>query len=351
MKFTLVILLVILFLNACGGGSDSSTTPSTSISSFNTSSNASLTVFFSKPAETVSNNDTHGPEANLINAINKANTSIDMAIYELSLDTITQSLLAAHQRNITVRVLTDSDHLHWDAFQTLINAGIAVKGDERSALMHNKFTLIDQNEVWTGSMNLTYSAAYRNHENLVRVNHRQAALNYSEEFDQLWVGIHNQANAIGNSMLIDNTPVDIHFSPDDHFRETRLLPLLKQATRSVHIMAFAFTSEAIATELLQLKAKGVEIKIVVDKGQSGQTSSQYDDLLAQQVDIVQDGHTYKLHHKVMIIDQRYVVTGSYNFSQNAESRNDENSLVIDSPTLAQQFEAEFNAIYSQGINQ
>lgn len=346
MKLTVIILLVVLFVNACGGGnSGSSIINSTIISP------SPITVFFSKPATTLSKSATHGLEANLVNALNQASSSIDMAIYALSLDTITQSLLAAHQRNITVRVLTDSDHLQWDAFQTLINAGITVKGDERSALMHNKFTIIDRNEVWTGSMNLTYSGAYRNHENLVRINNHQAALNYSEEFEQLWAGIHNQANVVSNYLLLDNTPIDIHFSPDDRFRETRLLPLLKQATQSVHMMAFAFTSEAIATELLQLKAKGVEIKIVVDKGQSGQSSSQYDDLLAQHVDIVQDGHAHKLHHKVIIIDQRYVVTGSYNFSQNAEKRNDENSLVIDNPILAQQFAAEFNAIYSQGINE
>jgi phosphatidylserine/phosphatidylglycerophosphate/cardiolipin synthase-like enzyme len=215
--------------------------------------------------------------------------------------------------------------------------------------MHNKFTIIDDKEVWTGSMNLTYYGAYRHNENLIQVNDTQVAFNYTEEFSQLWSGVHNQANAADNYVMVGRIPVDIHFSPDDNFRETRLLPLLQQATQSVHLMAFAFTSKDIAAELLRLKASGVEVKVVLDKGLSGQRSSRYEDLLAEQVDIRRDGNPYKLHHKVIIIDQRYVVTGSYNFSQNAESRNDENSLVIDDLAIARQFEAEFNKVYQQGL--
>jgi phosphatidylserine/phosphatidylglycerophosphate/cardiolipin synthase-like enzyme len=272
-----------------------------------------------------------------------------MAIYELSLDNITESLLAAQQRNVHVRIFTDSDHLDWDAFEALRKGGVEVRGDKRSALMHNKFTIIDDKEVWTGSMNLTYYGAYRHNENLIQVNDTQVALNYTEEFSQLWSGVHNQANAADNYVMVGRIPVDIHFSPDDNFRETRLLPLLQQVTQSVHLMAFAFTSKDIAAELLRLKASGVEVKVVLDKGLSGQRSSRYEDLLAEQVDIRRDGNPYKLHHKVIIIDQRYVVTGSYNFSQNAESRNDENSLVIDDLAIARQFEAEFNKVYQQGL--
>jgi phosphatidylserine/phosphatidylglycerophosphate/cardiolipin synthase-like enzyme len=341
MKFFSIVLLVGFFLVSCG--ENLAILPTSSVSS------SSITVFFSKPGDLVDNNYKGGPEEHLVSAINHASSSIDMAIYELSLDNITESLLAAQQRNVHVRVFTDSDHLHWDAFTKLKLAGIEVKGDERSALMHNKFTIIDNKEVWTGSMNLTYYGAYRHNENLIQVSSTQVALNYTEEFSQLWAGVHNQANAADNYLMVGSTPVDIHFSPDDDFRETRLLPLLQQATQSVHLMAFSFTSNDIAAELLRLKAGGVEVKVVLDKGQSGQRSSQYDDLLAQDVDIRRDGNPYKLHHKVIIIDQRYVVTGSYNFSQNAESRNDENSVVIDDITIADQFEVEFDKVYQQGI--
>ena len=345
MKRLAVFVVSLLFLTACGGSgfSDSGTESNTE------GRDSSIALYFTDPDDPAAGRFENGPEEYLLTAINQASVSIDVAIYELSLPNITQGLIDAYERNVQVRVLTDTDHLHWDAFQNLINAGVAVRGDGRSYLMHNKFTVIDNKEVWTGSMNLTYFSAYRHNENLVQIKDVQAALNYSEEFSQLWNGTHNQANAANNYFMVGSIPVDVHFSPDDDFRETRLLPLLRQATQSVHLMAFAFTSEDIANELVNLKARGVEVKVVVDKGLAGQSSSQYADLLEQQMDILRDGNPYKLHHKVIIIDQHYVITGSYNFSQSAESRNDENSVVIDSPDIANQYETEFSKVYQQAL--
>ena len=329
-------LLLTALLSGCGGGFST-----TSSSNGGNNSNNSIQLYFSNPDAPSASRFINGPEENIVAAINNARSRIDMAMYELSLRNITDSLIKAHQRGVRVRVLTDSDHLEWERFLELKNAGIAIKGDQRSALMHNKIIIIDNDQVWTGSMNMTYFGAYRNRENLIRLNNFQAVANYSEEFSQLWSGIHNQANSSDNYFTINNTAVDIHFSPDDNFRQSRLLPLLKNATQSVHMMAFAFTSQAIADALVVLDRQGVDVQIVVDSAQSGQSSSQYNSLLEKNIDIRRDGQSFRLHHKVIIIDERYVITGSYNFSENAESRNDENSIVIDSTDIAQRFEREF----------
>ena len=346
----LCILLTLLLLSACNSSTgfnyqdSGSTTPSSGASS----SGGAITVFFTQPNATNAKTLTGGPETGLIAAIDKARTIIDIAIYELSLKNITQSLIRAHKRDVTIRILTDSDHLNWTEFKALIKAGITVKGDDRSALMHNKFTIIDNKQVWTGSMNYTYNGAYHHNENLLRLDSTAAALNYSEEFSQLWAGIHRQENAADSVFSISNTTVKVHFSPDDHFRDNYLLPLLTSAKHSVHFMAFAFTSSDIANKLASLKQQGIEIKGVFDKNQSGQSYSQYDDLAKQNIDVLLDGNSYKLHHKVMIIDRRYVVTGSYNFTQSAETRNDENSVIIDSTNLAASYEKEFSRVYQQG---
>ncbi|CAA6807604.1 MAG: DUF1669 domain-containing protein [uncultured Thiotrichaceae bacterium] len=333
----IIPIILFLFLTACGAGVDQAT---------ENKSIDGISVYFTDASAPGAENYTGGPENQLIASIQKAENSIDVALYELSLQNLTDSLISAHNRGVHVRVLTDTDQLDWERFIELAYNGIEVKGDQRSALMHNKFFVIDGEVVWTGSMNMTYTGAYRNRENLVRLDSFQAAVNYTEEFTQLWAGTHNQENAADNYFLINNTPVDIHFSPDDNFRGTRLQPLLQQAQHSVHMLAFSFTSVDIAAELLLLKLKGVDVKIVVDSSQTGHSSSQYDDLLALGIDIRRDGQSHKLHHKVIIVDERYVLTGSYNFSENAESRNDENSVIIDSPALAQQFEQEFADIYS-----
>lgn len=336
----IIPIIIFLLLTACGSGSSQVTE--------NTRTD-SISVYFTDASAPGADIYTGGPENQLITAINLAQKSVDVALYELSLQNLTDSLISAHNRGVQVRILTDTDHLDWNRFVELAFNGIEVKGDQRSALMHNKFFVIDDEEVWTGSMNMTYTGAYRNRENLIRLDNYQAAINYSEEFTQLWAGTHNQANAADNYFLINNIPVDIHFSPDDNFRSSRLQPLLQQAQHSVHMLAFSFTSVDIAAELLLLDLQGVNVKVVVDSSQSGQSSSQYDDLLALGIDIRRDGQSHKLHHKVIIVDGRYVLTGSYNFSENAESRNDENSVIIDSPALAQQFEEEFADIYAHSV--
>ncbi len=309
--------------------------------------NGNFKVYFSQPDASNATTLVGGPETHLIAAIDQARISIDVAIYELSLKNITQSLIRAHQRDVRVRVLTDSDNFAWEQIQELNRAGIAVKGDQRSTLMHNKFTVIDNTQVWTGSMNYTYNGAYHHNENLLQLDSIAAASSYSEEFAQLWVGIHRQINASASVFTIDNSTVQVYFSPDDHFRDQHLIPLLQTAKQSVHFMAFAFTSTDITAILSDLKQQGVEIKGVVDTSQAGSASAQYDDLKEKKIDVLLDGNPYKLHHKVMIIDQRYVVTGSYNFSQSAETRNDENSVIIDDPSLAMQYEQEFMRVYQK----
>jgi phosphatidylserine/phosphatidylglycerophosphate/cardiolipin synthase-like enzyme len=143
--------------------------------------------------------------------------------------------------------------------------------------------------------------------------------------------------------------VKVYFSPDDHFREQHLIPLLQGAKQSVHFMAFSFTSTDITNTLSHLKQQGLEIKGVVDSSQAGSSYAQYDDLKNENIDVLLDGNSQKLHHKVMIIDHRYVVTGSYNFSQSAETRNDENSVIIDNSHLAALYEQEFIRVYQKAF--
>ncbi|MCK5809617.1 MAG: DUF1669 domain-containing protein [Cocleimonas sp.] len=350
----LVLLSILFLLTACNHstgfnqGGSASETPSPS----NPTATASgaIKVYFSQPDSTNANTQSGGPETHLIAAIDQARVSVDVAIYELSLQNVTQSLIKAHQRDVRVRVLTDSDHFSWKQIEALNDAGIAVKGDKRSALMHNKFTIIDKKQVWTGSMNYTTNGAYHHDENLLQLESVAAATNYTEEFEQLWAGVHRQINASDSVFTVNNSPVKVYFSPDDHFRSQHLIPLLQSAKQSVHFMAFAFTSTDISKALINLKQQGIEIKGVVDTSQSGSSYAQYDDLKNENIDVLLDGNPKKLHHKVMIIDRRYVVTGSYNFSQSAETRNDENSVIIDNSSLAARYEQEFKRVYQKASN-
>ena len=100
----------------------------------------------------------------------------------LARDTIVEN---AKLHNFSLKEV-ESDYLDEPEVQQLIQAGVPVLGDRREGLMHNKFVIIDRQEVWTGSMNFTINGAYRNNNNLVRVRSSMLAQNYLMEFEEMF---------------------------------------------------------------------------------------------------------------------------------------------------------------------
>jgi phosphatidylserine/phosphatidylglycerophosphate/cardiolipin synthase-like enzyme len=97
------------------------------------------------------------------------------------------------------------------------------------------------------------------------------------------------------------------------------------------------------------KIRGVDVLGVFDESQlRSNTGSEYEWLLGAGLDVRIDGSPDKLHHKVIIIDGRIVITGSYNFSVSAESRNDENLVVIFDEEVAGVYLEEWERVYSIG---
>jgi phosphatidylserine/phosphatidylglycerophosphate/cardiolipin synthase-like enzyme len=67
------------------------------------------------------------------------------------------------------------------------------------------------------------------------------------------------------------------------------------------------------------------------------------------IDVRLDGNPRGMHHKVILIDERIVITGSYNFSNNAKTRNDENTLIIHNPEMVALFREEFERVWEEAI--
>ena len=89
---------------------------------------------------------------------------------------------------------------------------------------------------------------------------------------------------------------------------------------------------------------GLQVSGVFDESQAGGQGSEYARLLAEGLPVELDHNRYKMHHKVFIIDREIVITGSYNFSKSAETRNDENLVILFSPDIAAGFMQEFAAL-------
>jgi phosphatidylserine/phosphatidylglycerophosphate/cardiolipin synthase-like enzyme len=75
--------------------------------------------------------------------------------------------------------------------------------------------------------------------------------------------------------------------------------------------------------------------------------TEFDPFRQADLDVRIDGIAGLMHHKVFIIDQKIVAFGSYNFSQSAEERNDENLIIVYNPVIAQQFVQEFERVQAQ----
>ena len=308
-------------------------------------------LYFSDPNSPTAGSYTGGPDEKFVEAMSKATQSLDIATYDLTIPSISNAIQDAHSRGVTVRVFTETDHLESGSDQreelvNLVNAGITVIGDGRSGLMHNKFTIIDGQEVWTGSTNYTYYGSYRNNNNLIRIISADFATNYSTEFEELWTGGYKIANTPSPELTIQGTKVEVFFSPDDGVR-SNIIQLLENATSSIKFMAFTFTSGEIADVLVQRHQTGINVTGVFDLGQSASQYCKYQQLADAGIDVKKDGNSYKLHHKVFIIDSQVVITGSYNFTGAAETTNDENLIILHNTTIAGSFEEEFTKVYSE----
>ena len=287
----------------------------------------------------------------MADAIYAARLSLDVAAYSLNLWSIRDAILNAWHRGAVVRIVMESDNMDSDEAQALIAAGIPILGDRREGLMHDKFVVIDRQEVWTGSMNFTTGSAYKDNNNLIRIRSAEVAQDYTQEFNEMFVedkfGPDVFADTLYPSLTIGDTPLEIYFSPDDGVA-VHLVTLIQSAQESINFMAYSFTSNDIGAVVMERAAAGVVVSGVMDEGQVnfGQ-GSEYDPFRQAGLDVRLDGNPGLMHLKVIIIDDSIVITGSYNFSTSAEEVNDENLIVIYSPDIAAQYLAEFMRIYTQ----
>jgi phosphatidylserine/phosphatidylglycerophosphate/cardiolipin synthase-like enzyme len=316
-----------------------------------TSPDQLYSIYFTAPA----NDDFKGgPDRFLAESIDEARSQIDAALYDLNLWSIRNALIRAHQRGVLVRLVVERDSLDRTEIQELINAGIPVVPDQGEGLMHNKFVIIDGAEVWTGSMNLTVNGAYRHLNNLLRLRSTRLAENYRLEFEEMFLegyfGEDILANTAHPDLTIDGVRIETSFSPDDDTAQ-RLIDLILSAERSIDFLVYSFTSNGIAEAIITQANRGIQVRGVVDAYQEDTgLGGEYQKLVDQGLEVYLDAHPEKLHHKVIIIDQQIVVTGSYNLTRSAEVRNDENTLIIHDGECAEIFLREFEWIYQDAAS-
>ena len=311
-------------------------------------------LYFTTPNETAALSDPSGglPDR-IIETLNAAQQTIDVAVYEFDWQPLADALLAAGERGVTVRLVTDTDSMTEAPVLALAAAGIPVVEDDRAAIMHDKFVVLDGAAVWTGSMNFTRNDAYRNNNNLIHIRSTRLAQNYTAEFEEMFTGQAfgptSPSDTPNPLVTIDGTRIENYFAPEDEVAG-KILPVLQQARSSIFFMAFSFTRQDFSNALLERAADGVNVRGVFETRQIAAGANQAWELLTVgglAANVRQDGNPYNLHHKVFIVDQAIVVTGSFNFSGNADERNDENVVIIHNPEIAAAYLAEWERVWEQ----
>ena len=255
---------------------------------------------------------------------------------------------------VRVRLVTDTDYVTEAGPTALRAAGVPVVDDRRDALMHNKFMVFDDAAVWTGSMNFTENCAYRNDNHGLYFASPELAAVYAARFRRMFEqrdfgppsgwSFGRADVPSGAVTLADGTTVEVTFSPGGKAAQ-KVTNVVAEATRSVHFLAFSFTHAGIAQAMLDKARAGVEVRGVFETSQAKSGYSQFGKLAAARLPVFADANPRNMHHKLIVVDGRTVVAGSFNFSDNADTQNNENVLVIrNNAAVAERFEGEFRRV-------
>jgi phosphatidylserine/phosphatidylglycerophosphate/cardiolipin synthase-like enzyme len=134
----------------------------------------------------------------------------------------------------------------------------------------------------------------------------------------------------------------VHFSPKGGCTEA-VVRELSAARHEIQVLAYSFTSKPIAQALVDAKLRGVRVDIVLDHSNEKEEHTDLHFFLEQGLVPLIDSHHAIAHNKVMIVDSRTILTGSFNFTNQAENENAENLLVIKGhPELISSYRKDFS---------
>lgn len=264
---------------------------------------------------------------------NQSTTSIHCALYDLNLKPLL-TILRKKAEHIDVQILLESSKLNpQDNF---------IKYDYDKQQMHNKFCIFDNQIILTGSFNPTTNGNTKNNNNIIIIKSTTLSKNYETEFQELCNN--KKSKTPYPTIFLNNQKIETYFCPEDNCKD-KVLQTLNNANKSIHFMLFYLTDKDITNTLINKHKQGLNIRGIMEKKNINKWST-FNNLKDSEVDLIQDKNKANLHHKVFIIDNKTVITGSYNPTTNGNQVNDENILIIHNKNIAERFLEEFDYLYS-----
>lgn len=361
---------------------DAETTPSSVTIASKSASSGAINVYFNHAVDTsfsqtqAAVNLGNTLDDMLITYINNCVATLDIAIYNSyspsAASGIAGAINAAYARGVQVRVIYDGSTS--SVMIPLLNSAIPKLASPTSStysIMHNKFVIIDAicnnpflSYVWTGSTNWTVAQIEGpDKNNAIVVQDQTLAAAYTLEFEEMWgsaTASPDSNNSKFGQYKTDNTPhnfviggsvVECYFSPSDG-TNSKIIAAVNSANTDLEVAVMNFTRSDVCTAILNKFSSGItNCNVIVDS--SNPLSNQISNLQAglSPNHAVIDTASGIMHHKFMVVDNfnsasdPLVLTGSHNWSTSAETKNDENTLIVHDANIANQYYQAFASVY------
>ena len=297
--------------------------------------------------------------------IDRAQQTLDIAIYNWNDNTILNAVIRAKTRGVQVRVAYDGTIANVSA-QALAPNGIPfIERNTMRGIMHHKFLIVDANStdpnrplVWTGATNWTPGQLTIDRNSAILVQDQSLAKVYTMEFEEMW----NSTGATPGSapkfgplktdntphyLKIGNTEVQSWFSPTDG-TNTRLIETINTADNDLHFASMLITRSDLALALRnRIQSQNI---LTCSEGlvndTSGAGASPFRTIRAFMGPRLQYyNNAGIMHHKYLLVDvagsDPTTWESSHNWSNGAETDNDENTLVIHNARITNQYYQEF----------
>ncbi len=316
----------------------------------------------------------------LISILNSAKSTIDVAAMGFGREDIIDTLVRAHYRGIRVRFVGDYRHFEYreEGYSTFLEHKIPFTVGNQLHIMHDKFFVIDNQIVYTGTGNITNTGFTRNNNNYVMIRHPGIAQAFTNEFEQMFNGkfgyakqrvkpIDTDGDYI-NTYQVGDTKVEVYFSPQDQAMG-KIMEYVNGAQSSINFFIFAFTKDQLGGAFIEKHFDpSVEVRGVLDRSQVHGNGPYHEvyrmalNGLNLRMDSSENSRTPgdyqagggRLHCKTMIVDagtpNAKVITGSFNWSNAATIANDETLLILHGERATKAYMQLFDYLWRNGIS-
>lgn len=336
-----------------------------------------IDIYFVDPLEYKFSSDevrTKGGQA-LIKMLNRTEKQLGIATYGIcDQNEIFKSIISAQkQRGVEIRGVIDKDKrgvnyycdsekLIWatrSIFPDMVNTEAETEHafdpnyyEIQGAIMHHKFFINQDKEVWCGSTNTSKTGTGGYNSNVMMlIKYKPIVDLYLAELNQMYEEqkFHNkkkQSKNNKNIKLPDGTIVSVYFQPQDNVFQDGIIPLIDKAEKKINISMFYLTHSGVIQALIRAKQRNLDIKIILDATSAENKYTKHHILRKAEIPVKIENWGGKNHLKNASVDGKYFISGSGNWTHACDHKNDDNILIIENSEIAEFFDNYFAYLFA-----